>query len=107
MFPRSLLLIPAAFAGYALLAFPGIGFLLAIFGGLYLPPLLLNLAVVGTAVEAWIGSSSRTWLLLAVLWFGGSAVLAGVDRLQIHQARTQADPHWKFPELQGLRSVRY
>ena len=39
MLPRSLLLVPVALAGYALLAFPGIGFLLAIFGGLYLPPL--------------------------------------------------------------------
>ena len=89
MVPRSLFFAAAAIFGYVVLAIPGIGFIVAIFGGLFIPPILLNLAVIGTAIEVAIGNVARAWLLMPLFWFGGYATLGIFDRWEIDRLRQE------------------
>ena len=83
--PSSLLLIVLSFIIYALQTIPYIGIVLMIMGAPFWSVLLINGAFLGVLVEKFARNLHRAWLLLPALWFGSGVVLAGLDRVSLHQ----------------------
>lgn len=61
--------------------FPYTGILLMMIGAALWSILLINLGMLGTAVEAAAGRVSRWWLIIPVAWFGAYTVAVVRDTM--------------------------
>lgn len=76
LFPLLLLVVFAVSAVY--MAIPELAFMLGLFGVGLLLPLLLNVALLGTAWDAWRGRLPRVLLLIPIVVYGGYFVVAAI-----------------------------
>lgn len=78
--PMSLGLLLATAVLYGLQAIPLIGIFLMFMLAMFWSVLLVNAAMIGTAVEAVLGRVSRLWLLLPLAYYGGYAAFVVKDQ---------------------------
>jgi hypothetical protein len=93
-FPKSLILLPIAIAVFLVQLFPPAGVLLAMFAAPLWPTVLVNVAAIGTAVEAGLRDEdgpSRLWLLVPILWFGGYFGLFVSDQFAMTALRSDTE----------------
>lgn len=88
VFPFSLLFFAAAGVLFLLQTIPQIGIILMVLAAGVSSPALINLGMIGTAMEAWTGRVSRLWLVLPIAFYGG--YWSVVAREQIVLARLRA-----------------
>ncbi len=69
--------------------FPYTGILLMMIGAALWSILLINLGMLGTAVEAAAGRVSRWWLIIPVAWFGAYTVAVVRDTMTMQVLRAQ------------------
>jgi hypothetical protein len=70
-------------------ATPVLGILFVILGAPFWPIVLLNLAFVAMAFDAWI-SRSKILLIVPLLWFGGYGLIATISHVKVAALRSDA-----------------
>src|SRR4051812_31911071 len=77
--PKSLLFLVATGVVYLLQVIPVTGFFLMLVLAAFWSVLLVNAAMIGTAVEALSGRVARWWLVLPVAFYGGYFAVVAQD----------------------------